>query len=101
MSEVMSDVMVQTEEKRPVVLEPGYDAPALVECRPFSRAVMVAVPVTLFSLLAVVSPLLWIAPIAALVFSLLAVRATSVGERPPLGRKVAIVCLTVSCFVLG
>jgi hypothetical protein len=93
--------MVQVQEKRPVEMDPAYDAPILASYRPFSRAAIFAVPLALASTLALISPVLWIVPIVAVLFSAIALRATCFGEQPLLGKKAAIVGLILSCFLLG
>jgi len=92
--------MVQVEEQR-LEFDPTYEAPIMADYRPFSRMAMAALPLALCSLLAVISPLLWVVPIIAVIVSVLAIRATCYGERKPLGRIPAMLALLFSLFVLG
>ncbi len=77
------------------------DPRELDEYRELSRLAIVALIVAVFSVLAIVHPLLWIAPVLGFVLSTLSLRQLSRPESPTGGKAMSAVALCLSLFFLA
>lgn len=81
-----------------VQLDPQQDSDQLPSYQALSALAVIAVILGLVSALAILSPALWILPLAALVAAVVALRRIATADPPMVGRKAALLGLFLGVF---